>query len=142
MPAFHGGLADNPLCNARSTVLQGGVSPDYGWWEATDTVIRAGAAAWRVPLLPISVSPVWEAGDGAPAAATSPTWSQPGSDDGGRCTLQVGVYRPPVTNKRPTVIGALVITAAVLAACGGDDDGVGGGDGLSAGSGDGEAAAP
>jgi plastocyanin len=46
------------------------------------------------------------------------------------------VYRPAVTNKRVTLIGALVITGAVLAGCGGDDDG-GGGDGLSTGSGDG-----
>jgi plastocyanin len=41
-----------------------------------------------------------------------------------------------VTNKRLTLIGALVITGAVLAGCGGDDDD-GGGDGLSTGSGDG-----
>jgi hypothetical protein len=66
VPAFHGGLADNPAVQRTiSAVLQGGVSPDYGWWKATDTVIRAGAAAWRVPLLPISVNPVWEAGDDA-----------------------------------------------------------------------------
>jgi plastocyanin len=42
-----------------------------------------------------------------------------------------------VTNKRLTLIGALVITAAVLAACGGDDDDGSGSDGLSTGSGDG-----
>jgi hypothetical protein len=66
VPAFHGGLADNPAVQRTiRTVLQGGVSPDHGWWKATDTVIRAGAAAWRVPLLPISVNPVWEAGDDA-----------------------------------------------------------------------------
>ena len=41
-----------------------------------------------------------------------------------------------MTNKRLTLIGALVITGAVLTGCGGDDDG-GGGDGLSTGSGDG-----
>jgi len=52
-------------------------------------------------------------------------------------TIQARVYRPPVTNKRQTVIGALVITAAVLVACGGDEAGSGGGDGLSTGSGDG-----
>jgi plastocyanin len=46
------------------------------------------------------------------------------------------VYRPAVTNKRVTLIGALVITGAGLAGCGGDDGG-GGGDGLSTGSGDG-----
>jgi hypothetical protein len=66
VPAFHGGLADNPTVQRTiRAVLDGGVSPDYGWWKATDTVIRAGAAAWRVPLLPISVNPVWEAGDDA-----------------------------------------------------------------------------
>jgi plastocyanin len=47
-----------------------------------------------------------------------------------------------VTNKRLTLIGALVITAAVLAACGGDDDDGVGGDGLSTGSGDGGGGAP
>ena len=46
------------------------------------------------------------------------------------------MYRPPVSDKRLTLIGALVITGAVLAGCGGDDDG-GGGDGPSTGSGDG-----
>jgi len=66
VPAFHGGLVDNPAVQRTiGAVLQGGVSPDDGWWEATDTVIRAGAAAWRVPLLPISVNPVWESGDDA-----------------------------------------------------------------------------
>jgi plastocyanin len=45
------------------------------------------------------------------------------------------VYRPPVTNKRLTWIGALVVAGAVLAGCGGDDDSGGGGDGLSTGSG-------
>jgi plastocyanin len=51
------------------------------------------------------------------------------------------VYGPPVTNKRLTLIGALMITAAALAACGGDDDGDGG-DGPSTGSGDGGGGAP
>jgi plastocyanin len=51
------------------------------------------------------------------------------------------VYRPPVLNKGLTLIGALVVGAAVLAACGDDDDG-GGGDGLSTGSGDGGGGAP
>jgi cytochrome c oxidase subunit 2 len=47
-----------------------------------------------------------------------------------------------VTNKPLVSIGALMIAAAVLAACGGDDDGGGdgGGDGLSTGSGDGAGA--
>jgi hypothetical protein len=66
VPAFHGGLADNPdVQRTIRTVLQGGASPERSWWQATDTVIRAGAAAWRVPLLPISINPVWEAGDDA-----------------------------------------------------------------------------
>jgi pimeloyl-ACP methyl ester carboxylesterase len=66
VPAFHGGLADNHAVQRRiRTMLEGGVSSEYGWWEATDTVIRAGATAWRVPLLPISVNPAWEDGDDA-----------------------------------------------------------------------------
>ena len=66
VPAFHGGLADNHAVQRTiRALLQGGASPDNGWWEATDTVIRAGAAAWRVPLLPISINPVWERGDDA-----------------------------------------------------------------------------
>jgi hypothetical protein len=66
VPAFHGGLTDNHAVQRTiRALLQGGASPDYGWWEATDTVIRAGAAAWRVPLLPISINPVWERGDDA-----------------------------------------------------------------------------
>jgi plastocyanin len=49
------------------------------------------------------------------------------------------VYRPAVTNKRLTLIGALVIAGAVLAGCGGDDDDAGGGagNGLTTGSGGG-----
>jgi hypothetical protein len=66
VPAFHGGLADNHAVQRRiRTMLEGGVSSEYGWLEATDTVIRAGATAWRVPLLPISVNPAWEDGDDA-----------------------------------------------------------------------------
>ena len=67
VPAFHGGLADNHAVQRRiRTMLEGGVSSaEHGWWEATDTVIRAGATAWRVPLLPISVNPAWEDGDDA-----------------------------------------------------------------------------
>jgi hypothetical protein len=66
VPAFHGGLADNPAVQRTiRTVLEGDISPGDGWWEATDTVIRAGAAAWRVPMLPISINPAWEDGDDA-----------------------------------------------------------------------------
>ncbi|HET6664988.1 MAG TPA: hypothetical protein VFG94_12050 [Acidimicrobiales bacterium] len=66
VPAFHGGLADNAeVQHTIRTVLERGAAPEYGWWEATDTVIRAGAAAWRVPMLPISINPAWEDGDDA-----------------------------------------------------------------------------
>lgn len=66
VPAFHGGLADNAeVQRTIRTALEAGVTPDVGWWEATDTVIRAGAAAWRVPTLPISINPAWEEGDDA-----------------------------------------------------------------------------
>jgi hypothetical protein len=66
VPAFHGGLADNAdVQRTIRTALEAGVTPEVGWWEATDTVIRAGAAAWRVPTLPISINPAWEDGDDA-----------------------------------------------------------------------------
>jgi hypothetical protein len=66
VPAFHGGLADNPAVQRTiRTALDAGVSPEHSWWETTDAVIRAGAAAWRVPMLPISVNPAWENGDDA-----------------------------------------------------------------------------
>ncbi len=66
VPAFHGGLADNAeVQRTIRTALEGGRSPGYGWLEATDTMIRAGAAAWRVPMLPISINPAWEDGDDA-----------------------------------------------------------------------------
>jgi hypothetical protein len=66
VPAFHGGLADNGAVQRRiRSALEGGATPEYGWWEATDTVIRASAAAWRVPTLPISINPAWEDGDDA-----------------------------------------------------------------------------
>jgi hypothetical protein len=66
VPAFHGGLADNrEVQRTIRAALEGGVTPAVGWWEATDTVIRAGAAAWRVPPLPISINPAWEDGDDA-----------------------------------------------------------------------------
>jgi hypothetical protein len=66
VPAFHGGLADNSeVQRTIRDLLERGASPKYGWWEATDTVIRAGATAWRVPMLPISINPAWEDGDDA-----------------------------------------------------------------------------
>jgi hypothetical protein len=66
VPAFHGGLADNSeVQRTIHDLLERGASPNYGWWEATDTVIRAGATAWRVPMLPISINPAWEDGDDA-----------------------------------------------------------------------------
>jgi hypothetical protein len=64
VPAFHGGLADN--ADVQRTIrdaLEGGDTPDGGWLETTDTVIRAGTATWRVPTLPFSVNPAWEVGD-------------------------------------------------------------------------------
>jgi hypothetical protein len=32
-------------------------------------MIRAGAATWRVPTLPLSVNPAWEQGDDATSCA-------------------------------------------------------------------------
>jgi hypothetical protein len=54
-------LADNG--DVQSTIraaLDERTAPDEGWWHTTDTMIRASAATWRVPILPISVNPAWE----------------------------------------------------------------------------------
>jgi hypothetical protein len=64
VPAFHGGLADNgDVQGTIRAALERGVTPQGGWLETTDTVIRAGAATWRVPTLPLSVNPAWDRGD-------------------------------------------------------------------------------
>ena len=45
VPAFHGGLADNgDVQRTIRAALERGVTPQGGWLETTDTVIRAGAA--------------------------------------------------------------------------------------------------
>jgi hypothetical protein len=64
VPAFHGGLADNASVQRTiRTALDGGAPPATSVWDATDTLIRAGATAWRAPTLPVSVNPAWEAAD-------------------------------------------------------------------------------
>lgn len=65
VPAFHGGLADNASVQRtiRAALDGGSPPPATGWWDATDTLIRAGATAWRAPTLPVSVNPAWEAAD-------------------------------------------------------------------------------
>jgi hypothetical protein len=70
VPAFHGGLADNgDVQRTIRAAVERGVTPDGGWLETTDSVIRAGAATWRVPTLPLSVNPAWEQGDDAAGCA-------------------------------------------------------------------------
>ena len=70
VPAFHGGLADNgDVQQTIRTALERGVAPEGGWLETTDAVIRAGAATWRVPTLPLSVNPAWEEGDDVASCA-------------------------------------------------------------------------
>jgi hypothetical protein len=61
VPAFHGGLADNgDVQGTIRAALDQRTAPEGGWWHTTDTMIRAGAATWRVPTLPLSVNPAWE----------------------------------------------------------------------------------
>lgn len=64
IPAFHGGLAgDGAVLASIREALDGDEARQDGLWETTDTIIRAGAAAWRVPTLPLSVNPAWEEAD-------------------------------------------------------------------------------
>lgn len=70
VPAFHGGLADNGSVQRMiRAALERGAPPTTSWWDATDTLIRAGATAWRAPTLPVSVNPAWEAADESTSCA-------------------------------------------------------------------------
>jgi hypothetical protein len=64
VPAFHGGLADDAgVQRAIDDTLAGDPPSGFAFWETAATVIGAGATAWRVPTLPLSINPAWEGAD-------------------------------------------------------------------------------
>ena len=58
--AFHGGLLGDPSVRAhiRSVLLNAPERADHSM-QTLDTVVWAGAGAWRVPPLEPSLNPAW-----------------------------------------------------------------------------------
>jgi hypothetical protein len=60
VPAFHGGLlANNRIREAVSGYLQHGRVEPATIWPLAQEILRASAAAWQVPELPLTVNPAW-----------------------------------------------------------------------------------
>jgi hypothetical protein len=66
VPAFHGGLlADDSVREAVSTYLEDGkVSPATVWPVVAQQILRASAAAWQVPELPLTLNQGWSGPNG------------------------------------------------------------------------------
>jgi hypothetical protein len=62
VPAFHGGLLGNgAVRKAVALQLDGGRGRGGALWLLTEEVLRAAGGAWQVPILPLSLNPVWQA---------------------------------------------------------------------------------
>jgi hypothetical protein len=60
VPAFHGGLlADDGVRRAVSTYLQHGTVAPATVWPVAQQILRASAAAWQVPELPLTLNQGW-----------------------------------------------------------------------------------
>src|SRR6266581_2460036 len=60
VPAFHGGLlADDRVRQAVSTYLQHGTVDTATVWPVAQQILRASAAAWQVPELPLTLNQDW-----------------------------------------------------------------------------------
>jgi hypothetical protein len=60
VPAFHGGLlADNRVRLAVSRYLEHGTVAPASVWPVAQQILRASAAAWQVPELPLTLNPGW-----------------------------------------------------------------------------------
>src|SRR6266511_4321653 len=76
VPAFHGGLlADDRVRQAVSTYLEDGKVAPATVWPVAQEILRASAAAWQVPELPLTLNQDW---NGPPGRSGSPPPS-PGS---------------------------------------------------------------
>jgi hypothetical protein len=65
VPAFHGGLlADDRVRRAVSTYLVDGKVETATFWPVAQQILRASAAAWQVPELPLTLNPGWSGPDG------------------------------------------------------------------------------
>jgi hypothetical protein len=60
VPAFHGGLlADDGIRKAVSTYLEDGKVAPATVWPVAQQILRASAAAWQVPELPLTLNRGW-----------------------------------------------------------------------------------
>jgi hypothetical protein len=60
VPAFHGGLlANDRIREAVSGYLEHGRVEPATVWPVAQEILRASAAAWQVPELPLTVNPAW-----------------------------------------------------------------------------------
>src|SRR6266545_3199131 len=60
VPAFHGGLlADDRVRQAVSTYLEDGKVAAATVWPVAQEILRASAAAWQVPELPLTLNQDW-----------------------------------------------------------------------------------
>lgn len=65
VPAFHGGLlADDGIRRTVSTYLEDGKVAPATVWPVAQQILRASAAAWQVPELPLTLNPAWSGPDG------------------------------------------------------------------------------
>jgi hypothetical protein len=65
IPAFHGGLlADQKVRDMVSGYLLTGEVSTGPFWPVASKVLRASAAAWQVPELPLTLNPAWSGPSG------------------------------------------------------------------------------
>jgi hypothetical protein len=65
VPAFHGGLlANDRIREAVSGYLEHGRVKPATVWPVAQEILRASAAAWQVPELPLTVNPAWSGPSG------------------------------------------------------------------------------
>jgi hypothetical protein len=65
VPAFHGGLlANDRIREAVSGYLEHGKVEPATVWPVAQEILRASAAAWQVPELPLTVNPAWSGPSG------------------------------------------------------------------------------
>ena len=65
VPAFHGGLlADDGVRRAVSSYLEHGTVASPTLWPVAQQILRASAAAWQVPELPLTLNQDWSGPSG------------------------------------------------------------------------------
>ncbi len=71
VPAFHGGLlAEGSVRQVVARYLEHGTVPASTIWPVAQQILRASAAAWQVPELPLTLNERWSGPAGrAPSCA-------------------------------------------------------------------------